>query len=68
MPVAFLVSDPRLWATVGSGEIGIRWRVSTENKILRTPGDDDPDRCVGPARDAERRKVADVVVLGDCEQ
>lgn len=35
---------------------------------MRTPGDDDPDRRVGPAGDAERRKIADMVVLSDCEQ
>lgn len=62
IPVAFLVSDPRLCATRLARTVSIYSHGTMEAK--RTPGDSDPNRSVRSTCNAECREIASVNILG----
>ena len=64
IPVAFLVSEPRLCATIVllSGAL----HVSSLKSL--TPGNDHTDDGIGTARNAESSKVPDVLIICDGQE
>lgn len=66
IPVAFFVSEPRLYATtITICERCVRgWKL----KKKLTPCDDNPNNCVCPSDNAKCREIPYVVVIRDDEE
>ena len=67
MPVAFLVSEPRLWPTTRHRQSQDPSVKSLMNKDITplTPGDDESNRGVRPSGNAEGCEVPDVIIFRD---
>jgi hypothetical protein len=63
IPVAFLVSEPRLCATTVEAAPIEQLSTRRKREAQRTPSDDKPNCCVRPARDAKDSKVTRVLVV-----